>query len=79
LKLATSKASKKFGRRVAEYRNGRSMTQEKLAELAGISVDFLSLLERGLRTPSFSTLERLSTALNVSLKDLFDFENKTKN
>jgi transcriptional regulator with XRE-family HTH domain len=33
------------------------MTQEQFAEALGISVDFLSLVERGINAPSFDTLE----------------------
>lgn len=62
-----------FGRRVAQLRSQNKVTQEQLAEMADISLDFLSLIERGLRSPSFKTLERLAIALNVSVKDLFDF------
>ncbi len=50
------------------------MTQEQLAEASHISVDFLSLMERGRNAPSFSILERLSQALDISVKALFDFE-----
>lgn len=49
------------------------MTQEQLAEAADISVDFLSLVERGVNAPSFTTLERLADALGVPEKDLFEF------
>lgn len=49
------------------------MTQEQLAEAARISVDFVSLLERGVNAPSFESIERLSNALEVEEKELFDF------
>lgn len=49
------------------------MTQEQLAEAAGISVDFVSLIERGLSTPSFATISKLASALNVSEEELFGF------
>ena len=50
------------------------MTQEQLAEASNISVDFLSLVERGKSGPSFEVLERLAGALGVPVKDLFDFD-----
>ena len=50
------------------------MMQEQLAEASHISVDFLSLMERGRNAPSFSILQRLSEALHVPVKVLFDFE-----
>jgi len=50
------------------------MTQEQLAEATNLSVDFISLMERGSRAPSFTTLERLSEVLDVPVKELFDFK-----
>ncbi len=41
------------------------MTQEELAEAVGVSTDFISLIERGQRAPSFENLERLAGALRV--------------
>ncbi|MFQ6094469.1 MAG: helix-turn-helix domain-containing protein [bacterium] len=42
-----------FGRRIRVLRKRIGMTQEQLAEAADISVDFLSLVERGVNAPSF--------------------------
>lgn len=50
------------------------MTQESLAELTGLSVEFISYIERGIHAPSFDTLEKLSEALKVSFSELFNFE-----
>ncbi len=47
------------------------MTQEYLAETAGVSVDMLSNMERGINAPSFETLERLTRALGISIHELF--------
>jgi transcriptional regulator with XRE-family HTH domain len=49
------------------------MVQEELAEAIGISVDFLSLIERGKNSPSFENIEKIAIALKISEKDLFDF------
>jgi transcriptional regulator with XRE-family HTH domain len=65
----------KFGKRLRTLRKQRDLTQDQLAEAADISVDFLSLVERGKNAPSFKTLRRLATALEVEVKDLFDFSN----
>ena len=48
-------------------------TQEELASRAEISVDFLSLIERGINAPSFENIEKLAKALGVSVRVLFDF------
>jgi len=49
------------------------MSQEQFAELLGISVDFLSLIERGINAPSFENLEVFSNQLEVPVSELFVF------
>ncbi len=49
------------------------MTQERFAEALDISVDFLSLIERGRNAPSFETLDRIARRLRVPVAHLFDF------
>lgn len=63
-----------FGKRLQYLRRQKGMTQERLAEKALISVDFLSLIERGINAPSFDTLEKLAIALDVSVKHFFEFD-----
>jgi transcriptional regulator with XRE-family HTH domain len=70
----SSQLREKFGQRVRLLRSGRGLTQEQLAERAGISVDFLSLIERGKSSPSFENLDELADALKVSVAELFSFE-----
>jgi transcriptional regulator with XRE-family HTH domain len=64
----------KFGRRLRQLRRYRDLTQEQFAEVADISVDFVSNIERGISAPSFETLERLAEALGVAVADLFVFD-----
>jgi transcriptional regulator with XRE-family HTH domain len=49
-------------------------TQEDFAEMVGMSVDFLSLIERGKNAPSFKKLEGMIRGLGVSAAYLFTFE-----
>ena len=65
---------KKLGARIKAIRKSKKMTQEKLAELVGLDIPNLSNIERGKRFLSSATLEKLIKALDVSAKDLFDFE-----
>ena len=56
-------------------------SQEEFAEMVGMSVDFLSLIERGRNAPSFKKLELMMKGLGVSAAYLFTFEappNKSK-
>ena len=61
----------KVGHKIKTLRKEKNFTQEQLAEKAGISVDFLSLIERGKNAPSLESLEKLATALKISVKELF--------
>jgi transcriptional regulator with XRE-family HTH domain len=62
---------RRFGYATATLRRNKGFTQQQLAERAGISVDFLSLIERGLRSPSFPVIERIAKALEVDVSMLF--------
>jgi transcriptional regulator with XRE-family HTH domain len=65
---------KEVGRRIRQLRLSRpgpKMTQEHLSERARISVSFLSMIERGERSPHLETLASIAEALEVRLADLF--------
>jgi transcriptional regulator with XRE-family HTH domain len=64
---------RQFGSRLKAIRLGRRLTQEEFAELVGISVDFLSLIERGINSPGFEVLERMADRLGMQVRELFDF------
>jgi len=49
----------------------KGLTQEQLAEKAGVSADFISLIERGYRAPSFETIQMLAKALQVQESSFF--------
>jgi len=63
---------KEVGRRIRQLRTSRSarMTQEDLSERARISVSFLSMIERGERSPHLETLAAIAEALEVTAADL---------
>jgi transcriptional regulator with XRE-family HTH domain len=62
-----------FGQRLRQIRAEMGKTQEEFAEMAGMSVDFLSLIERGRNAPSFKKLEKMIKGLGVSAAYLFTF------
>jgi transcriptional regulator with XRE-family HTH domain len=65
---------KQFGLRLRQVRDELDKTQEEFAELLGISVDFLSLIERGRNAPSFRKLERMARGLQKPVSYLFTFD-----
>jgi transcriptional regulator with XRE-family HTH domain len=55
-----------------ENRREKGLTQEKLAEIADISLRYLAMLELGKSFPSGEVLEKLSKALDIQTYQLFD-------
>ncbi len=54
-----------LGRTIAAHRRARGLTQEKLAEVVGVSPEWVSQLERGVGLPSLDGLARLAEALGT--------------
>ena len=63
------KLEKEFGIILKDIRKSRGITQEKLAYDCQLDRTYISLLERGLRQPTISTLFKLSNALDISSVD----------
>lgn len=60
----------KFGTRLRELRLAREVSQEKLADDAGLHRTYVSSVERGERNISLLNIERLSIALGVAPAEL---------
>jgi transcriptional regulator with XRE-family HTH domain len=69
---------RKLGQRIANLRKSRTLTQEQLAEAVGCSVEFVSLVERGVNAPSVAGLEKFARVLKVEVKELFTFNEKKR-
>jgi transcriptional regulator with XRE-family HTH domain len=61
----------RFGYAVRSRRESLHLTQEDLAEKAGIHRTYLSDIERGTRNPSLVNIDRIATSLDLSLPELF--------
>lgn len=55
-----------LGQRIASLRTKKGLTQEKLSEMAGITNNYLSNIERSRSIPSLETLMSLCAALDVT-------------
>ena len=64
---------KLFGKRLRDLRTEKGFNQLYLGTLAGVSEDFISLVERGINQPSFETIEQLAEALETDVRALFTF------
>lgn len=61
---------KVFGRVLREHRNKKGVTQEGLAHECSLDRTYISLLERGLRQPTLTTILKLAKALDVKSWDM---------
>jgi transcriptional regulator with XRE-family HTH domain len=67
----------RFGRRVRELRVASGLSQEELAERAGLHYTYIGGIERGERNLGIINVGRVATGLGISLADLFSvFRNK---
>lgn len=64
---------KSIGKRIKYLREKKGLTQEKLAEKAGLSLDFIGKIEVSINKPGLKSLIKIANALDVHLKELFNF------
>lgn len=68
-----------LGTNIKRIRSIQNLTQNKLAELLGIEVKSLSLIETGKGFASAKTLEKMTKVLGVTITDLFAIPNQNNN
>src|ERR687885_456910 len=61
----------RVGRFIRDQRTGAKLSLRKLAGLAGVSIPYLSQIERGLRKPSAEILQAIAKALRISAEQLY--------
>jgi transcriptional regulator with XRE-family HTH domain len=59
-----------FGKVLRKLREEKQLSQEKLAEYCELDRTYISLLERGLRQPTITTIFKLAKALNITPSQL---------
>ena len=64
----------KVGTKIKLERLKKRLSQEKLAELAGIGSATVSLIERGVQSPTVETVGAIAKALDIELYKLFIFD-----
>jgi transcriptional regulator with XRE-family HTH domain len=65
-------ASERFGENLLRIRQARKLSQENVADRAGIHRTQITLLESGRRQPRLETVVRLAGALDVPVEALFE-------
>ena len=61
-----------LGQRIRNYRTGKGLSQEKLAELSGCHPTYIGQLERGEKNATVESIEKIAAALNIPLSRLFE-------
>ena len=67
-----SDIAKILGQRIRNYRTQKGLSQDKLAELAGFHPTYIGQIERGEKNATLESIEKISSALNISLSKLFE-------
>ncbi len=64
---------KKLGKNIKKRRMELGYTQQELADKIGKGLNFVGKIEVAFSKPSFDTIIEIANALEIKLKDLFDF------
>ena len=67
-----SDIAKTVGKRLRSYRTGQGLSQEKLAERAGLHPTYIGQVERGEKNLTIESLEKITSALDVSMASVFE-------
>ena len=68
--MPVSSISKQFGNCVRRHRLAANLSQEKLAERAGLHPTYIGMIERGVRNVTLDVAFRIAKALKISLPKL---------
>ena len=68
-----SDIAKVFGDRIRNLRNERDWNQEELAHRANIHQTYVGQIERGEKSPTIETIEKIAYALETSMENLFKY------
>lgn len=70
--------SNKFGRAIRTLRVTAGLTQEELADRAGLDRSYIGGVERGERNPTLSVIEKIAEGLGVTEAELFSYSTKLR-
>jgi len=63
-----------IGMRIKQTREEKQLTLKQLSDYSGLSIGFISQIERNQADPSLASLKKLTFALGLKMKDLFESE-----
>ena len=62
-----------FGKRVAELRKKAGFSQESFAFRCDVDRTYIGTIERGEKSPTLNTIEKIAKALGMTIKELFNY------
>ena len=65
------KILKQLGQRHKEKKKTANLTQAQLAELAGVSTNFIGMVERGERNIKYTNIYKIISALEITIEEFF--------
>ena len=65
---------KKFGKRVREERIRQKLSQEELADKAGVHRTYIGMIERAEKNITLQNIEKIAKALKTSIDNLMKLE-----
>ncbi len=66
--------NKLFGQRLKELRTNAGISQEELGDISGLHRTYIGQIERAEKNITLRNIEKIAVALNIEVKDLFDFK-----
>jgi len=62
----------KFGKKIREVRTKKGLSQEALADIANVHRTYIGMVERAEKNITLLNIHKLSKALKIDIKELFD-------
>lgn len=64
----------RFGKRIAELRKQEGISQKELAFRCGVHRTYIGSIERGEKSPTLNTIEKIAIGLRVKIIELFKYD-----
>lgn len=68
-----TKINMAFGKRLADLRKASGLSKESFAYKCGVDRTYIGIVERGEKSPTLNTLDKIAKGLNITLSHLMDF------
>ena len=66
-------AVKRIGEKLAYIRKSKKISQIRLAEMTDMNFNYIGQIERGQANVTINTVIKIADALDIEIKELFDF------